>query len=622
MKMCTRNSPSRAVLATLTSVIALACSGELEGEAPAVADPATTVEPNGMAPGNGTSPSDPSENGPDPQLPGGPPGQPSTTATNDPGAPGTESPNPSTQEPVLDPTSPEAANAMDAVPGTSRALRLAGPDLDRVLSDLLGLDVSVAGNFPEEIPTLNGYFENASLTVNDRYKTELTLTAEALAQQVVDDQQAYAFVVGCEPSDAACRESFVENFVRRAYRRPASASEKDSYLSLFDSAAGLIQSGDDFTDGVQLVVEAALQSPKFLYRVEQGSGVDDEFGTVLTPYEIASRLSFMYWGTMPDEPLFEAAATGALGTAQGIETQANRLASDARVAERVVDFHQRWLQTMDLAGVSKDAELFPEFDAGLVESMREEMRQFVRGVSLDGDGGIRELLTAPEGYVDQRLATLYGIDGSFSDQFTRVEYGADSPRAGLLTQAAFLTGHTSSARTTSPILRGVFVLARLTCFKVPEPPPNATSMEPPEPATPPATTRELFTWKTSLPSCATCHDVINPIGFAFEAFDPVGRHRTQENGAPVDPSGESFFPERFSFADAKGFLSQLAPLPDTRACYASNWLQYAFGRDVASEDLKTLSDLTTAFDQPGFGARDVLLRLTQSAAFTHIQGQP
>lgn len=542
-------------------------------------------------------------------------------APNSPPTPGTRDPSPATPATTTsDGAGPEPITG-DAVPETSRLLRLSHQQFDRVLSDLLGMQVAVSRDFPEEVPTLDGYFEEAALTVNDRLKTELTGTAERLSASLIATATAYRTVVGCDTVDTACRDAFVSRFIERAYRRPPTAAERAAYVSLFDRGPELFGSGDDFRDGVQLVVEAALQSPHFLYRVEVGSGETDNFGTRLTPHELASRLSFLFWGTMPDDALFAAANDGSLATAAGFEAQLQRVAADERVAERSIDFHERWLQLASLAGSSKDAALYPFYDANLVASMREEARLFINAVTIEESGGIIELLTAPYGFVDVNLNAIYGFDGAFDAAFTRVDYPTPTPRGGLLTQAAFLTGHSSSATTTSPILRGTFVLRRLACLDIPEPPANAVSQMPPPPAQPPVTTRDLFTWKTSMTECSGCHTLINPVGFAFEEFDAVGRHRTEENGAPVDASGQLSAPQALNFNGAKDLSAQLATLPETAACYASNWLEYAYARPATDADRATLADLQHSLSAPGFGAKQMLLRLARSAAFTHINVQ-
>ncbi len=524
-----------------------------------------------------------------------------------------------------DGSTPGAASTADVISGVaqgSSVRRLQREDFDRVVSDLLHVEANPSDSFPEEVPTLHGYFEDDKLRVNDRLQTELTLAAESLAQAVRSDAEAYDSLTQCGGNfDVGCRDRFVDDLVSRAYRRPASEGELAAYSSLFERGKDVVQSGDDFADGVQVVVEAVLQSPKFIYRIEQGDG-SDELGTPLSDHELASRLSFLFWGTLPDEELRQAALAGQLASPEQIAQQARRLAESPRANAKVVDFHERWMQVGALAGVSKDADVYAPFSPELVDAMQQELRQFVTEVTLNAEGGITQLLTAPFGYSNALLDAIYAPDsaaGSDADGLALLEYAQDSPRAGLLTQAAFLSGHASSSTTTSPILRGIFVLDRLLCYSVPPPPANAAATEPPARQEPPATTREMFTWKTSMAECVGCHELINPIGYAFEGFDAIGRHRSTENGVPVDTSGTMLAPSQFEFSDAKELVEHLASLEDTRSCYARHFLEYAYARPAADVDQQTLQLLTDGFGRDGFGARQTLVTLAGSDTFTHLR---
>jgi hypothetical protein len=509
----------------------------------------------------------------------------------------------------------------DGVPASSRALRLGYSEYDRTLSDLLQLPVGESRNFPEEQPNLGPYEGKGERAVNERLLNELTRSAESLATQVVTTPASYAAVVGCEPASSGCRDQFITSFGLRALRQPLSATEKTRYTQLFDRGAELINSGDAFRDGVQLVVEALLQSPKFLYRLEVGEGADDA-GKKLTGYEVARRLSYMLLGTMPDPQLFEAAASGALLTAEGLTAQAERLANDARFGERVLEFHDRWMQLGELNALTKDQQVFPLFSPELVSSMRAETRRFVTDVTLEQGGTISALLTAPYGYADAPLAGLYGLSGSFGSELTRVTHDASSGRKGLFTQASFLAGHSSSSSGTSPILRAVFLLRRVACATIPDPPAGAQMEKPAEePAEPIVTTRQYFSWKTSMTRCAGCHSLINPTGFAFEHFDGLGQRRETEKGAPIDASGSlSLGQDQLTFTDAAGLLEGLASSAQVKACYGKNWLQFAYGRAETQADLRALGLAARDLATPAFTIRDLAVSLTQRPAFTHLPG--
>ncbi len=514
----------------------------------------------------------------------------------------------------------DPSQAPDGVPVTSRAQRLTQGEYVRTVSDLLGIDASrAAAEFPEELATLDGYFAVGSLGIGERLESELRASAEALAERFVSDEEAYRSVVGCDGAVAGCRERFIAAFGRRAYRRPLTEAEQARFVALFEAAAELLSSGDAFRDGVRLVVEAALQSPNFLYRIERGSGEIDEVGERIGGYEVASRLSYLIWGSGPDARLLDAAESGALSSAEGIGVEARRLVMDLRARDRVSDFHGRWLALDALAGASKDTAVFPEYSPELVSSMRAEVERFVEEVALAQGGALTSLLSAPYGFVDARLAAVYGLSGDFGDELVRVDYGPEDPRAGLLTQAGFLAGHSSSNGRTSPILRGVFVLRRLLCQDIPDPPPNAQSTEPPPPEEPLVTTRDYFRWKTSMDACQGCHSFINPVGFAFEDFDGLGRHRDMEAGVPIDAATVLRLPGvQLAVEGGKEAALALAELPEARACYARNWLRYAWGRADTEADLRTLTRLRQGLADPSFGVRDILIEIAESTAFSHL----
>jgi hypothetical protein len=514
----------------------------------------------------------------------------------------------------------DPASVPDGVAITNRFRRLTLDEYDRSVADLLGLDPGpLSSNFPEELPTLAGYFARGDLRITDRLIVELQNAAGRLAERALAPEE-YANLVPCAAQGAACRDVFLSSFGLRAYRRPLTDAELARYRALFDAAGEVLGSGDPLRDGVQLSIEAMLQSPHFLYHVERGSGERDELGDRISGYEAASRLSYMLWGSMPDASLLAAAESGELSTSAGIAAHARRLVDDPKLALRVNDYHSRWLQLGALAEGNKDPALFPEYSPELVSSMRAETERFVEEATLAEGGSLSTLLTAPYTFVDSRLAAVYGIEGEFGDELTRVELGADAARGGLLTQASFLSGHSSADNRTSPILRGVFVLRRLLCQDIPDPPPNAQATEPPPSATPIVTTRDFFTWKTSMAECQGCHTQINPVGFAFEDFDAIGRHRTEESGESIDAQGVlNLAGARLEFEGGKELAQQIASRPEAQACYAQNWLRYLWGRSDTSADLRTLATITKNLADPGYGVRELLLDVSASAAFVHLQ---
>jgi len=458
------------------------------------------------------------------------------------------------------------------------------------------------------------------LQVETRGVTELERSATSLAGRVVGTPDAYAAVVGCEPTAAGCRDQFIDGFGLRAFRRPLSSTERARYQAIFARGPELVASGDAFKDGVQLTLQAMLQSPKLLYRIEAGDGTSDALGVRLSGYELATRLSFMLAGTTPDADLLAAARDGALATPEGIATQARRLVAAAGFEERALSFHERWMQLDELASLTKDTTTFPTFSPELVGSMRGEAERFLKAVTLEGSGTVSELLTSRFGFVDQKLAALYGLSGSFGTELVRVEHPAESGRLGLFTQAAFLAGHSSSSSGTSPILRGVFLLRRVACSNIPDPPPGAQMQQPAtQPATEIRTTRDYFTWKTSLPACVGCHGMINPTGFAFEHFDGLGQWRDTDRDAPVDASGTLHLGTKdLTFSDASQLLQELSEEPQVKACYAKNWLQFAYGRREDEGDLRALGLAAQRLQAGNFSIRDLAVAFTERPAFNHL----
>lgn len=593
-------------------LLAVACGSELSD----ASSDGASADPGLLAPAGMGSPSQPDDGMPV-DMPDTPVDRGGAGGRADGAEAGLEE-SPSVQE-ILRITDPMAVP--DGVATTSRLRRLTHAEYDRAVADVVRLDVGqVSAAFPEELPTLQGYFAPAALGTTERLFQEFRGAAESIAARVVTDDTAYGQVVGCAGVDAACRDAFIGAFGRRAYRRPLTQTELARYQSLFDAAADWSPGEEAFRGGVQAVLEAMLQSPNFLYRVERGTAERDEFGTKLSAWEVATRLAFLITGGPPDDELLDAAAAGELSTPAAMVTHARRLVDSSAVAARVRDFHARWAQLDELDGMTKDVSTFPQFSPQLVSSMVESTERFITEATLGSDGALQALLTAPFGFIDQNLATVYGLSGTFGEELQRIDFDAASPRAGLLTQPSFLAGHSSSDSGTSPILRGVFVLRRLLCQPIPDPPPNAQSTIPPASATPITTTREYFEWKTGMAACQGCHATINPIGFAFEDFDGIGNHRTTEKDVPVDASGSvTLNSAMLSFVGGRELAEQMAALPEAQACYAQNWLRYAWGRADTAADLRTLSVVRQGLADPGYGVRDLLVDITQSAAFTHLR---
>jgi len=319
---------------------------------------------------------------------------------------------------------------------------------------------------------------------------------------------------------------------------------------------------------------------------------------------------------MPDAELFRAAAAGELTTLEGIQAQAERLAESAAIRPRVLDFHEQWLDLKAYRELSKDADLFPDFSPELADDYVGEVQSFVEHVTLHEGRGLQSLLSAPYGFVNQRTAPFYGLEADdFGDEFSLVEF-TNKERAGLLTQLGFLSAHAYTTDT-SPIHRGVFVLRRILCEAIPDPP-GGIDLTLPETTDEIVTTRDQVEAHTAAPVCSTCHSLINPIGFAFEGFDAVGAVRDSDNGAPLNTAGSvELSGGGLEFSGALDLIMQLGESESVRSCYAKQWLRYAYARAEAVSDAQTLRALGEHLADDAYSVRQLLVDLTRPRAFTH-----
>jgi hypothetical protein len=507
--------------------------------------------------------------------------------------------------PKPDPTTP----ALD----TSRFPRLSHLQWENSVQDLLylpqpsGISASFTGD------PLGGIFDNneSSLLVTPGLWADYQLAAEELSVLVTSDAVKLAKLLPKDaPADPAGRvRAFLEHFGMRAYRRPLTPTELTAYVALFAKGKDLVDGPDDFARGVRLTLQAFLQSPHFVYRVEASS---ESVGAAipLSGFEIATKLSYMLWNTMPDDALFAAAAAGKLATSEGVLTEAKRLLDDDRARLMVASFHHQLFQYDHYDDLNKDPALFPDFTPALGADMKREAEMFVEEVVFKQDGGIRELLTEPTTFVNKELATIYGLQGNFGSDFVKVDLDPKE-RSGFLTRVGFLASN-ATKREQHSIKRGVFINRRVICAKLPDPPNNVPPLPP---ASNYKTNRERVEKHTGAGTCgATCHGtLINPAGFAFEHYDALGQYQDTENGNPV--SSADTYPldgKDVSYSDAVQFDEVIAESEQVHACYAKHWLQYAYGRADQVADEAAIADLARESRK---GARALILALTQTQAF-------
>ncbi|HEU5077186.1 MAG TPA: DUF1592 domain-containing protein [Polyangiaceae bacterium] len=485
------------------------------------------------------------------------------------------------------------------------------------VQDLLRLDekpTEVADFTPDAII---GFDTNRSqLRMSGTLREDYERAAEALAARVVDDPDALARLIPADaPSDPATRaRAFVESFGLRAYRRPLSSAEVSQYLTLFEQAPELVPDRESFAAGVMLAIRLFLQSPHFLYRTELGQEELD--GRIpLSGYEVASKLALAVTGSIPDDALLDAAAAGALdpGNNQAaVDIEAERLLATSRAKASSLHLHTQVLALSRYELIQKSSETYPEFTATTPASMRTSAELFLDAL-YDAGRGLKSLLTSTEAFVDANLAPIYGVSGSFGSDFQSVDLAA-LPRRGLLTQPGFLALFAGENQP-DPIHRGVFVNQQILCLEI-EPPgvvlPELPAVQPNQ------TNRQYIDSLTGRGTCGqSCHATrINPLGFAFENYDPLGRYRTTDNGLDVDASGTyELDGADVAFSNAVELVELMANSSEAHRCYASHWLAYLNGSTVDSSDAAVLDDLAARSNSEDLSAQDLIRSLVQSNSF-------
>lgn len=502
-------------------------------------------------------------------------------------------------------------------PPVTRLGRLTHTQYDNTVSALTGLDLRPAQDFLAD-QRQAGFDRGLDLQVGEVLARSYRDAAESVADAVAASPAAYARVVGCDPAQGqACTQSFVASFGKRAFRRPLTNAEQTRYLDLFAQGADLYDTGDNFQRGVRVVMEAMLQSPKFLYRLE----LSDAPGAQVVPlssYEVASRLSYLLVSTPPDDLLMQAAEQDQLRTPDAVAAQASRLLTTSDAArETVRDFHHQWLD-LDIypQKLTKDPTLYPEVTPALASALQAEVEQFVDAVTFSDKRGLPSLFTAPFSFANRATAPLYGLTGPFGEALQRVDLDP-TQRAGLLTQVGFLATHAFST-VSSPIHRGVFIQRRILCNEIPAPPANIPAL-PAVDGTQIRTTRQQVDQHTSPDTCAGCHHtLINPLGFGLENYDAVGQFRTQENGVNIDATGTLVGTAAgAAFADGVSMAQAIAQAPEARACYAKSWFRYTMGRAETSADACSITTLADKLQSDEYTALDLLTDLTRTSAFLY-----
>ena len=466
---------------------------------------------------------------------------------------------------------------------SSRVPRLSHAQYENTVQDLLGLTgpTLITQTFVGDATT--GTFTNVGgeLAVNGDLWTDYQRAAETLAAQATATPADLARLAG--GTWPATPDQRIAAVGRRAFRRPLTAAELTAYRALYDEGPADYPALDPSVASARLVLEAMLQSPHFLYRPELSTRESNGVIALSGP-ELATRLSYALWQSMPDEDLLAAGESGALSSQEGYSAQVARLlANGQRLRATVATFHDQLLGVSNYADLTRSTATFPEFTPTLGAEMVDESRRFVEAVVFDEQAGLARMLTAPYTFASPELGRVYGL--TLSGGVSKVTFD-DARRAGLLTQVGFLAVHSSSTDP-DPIHRGVFVNRKILCAELPAPPNNVPPLPPLDPMAPPKTMRQRITEFTGAGTCgAGCHStLINPAGFAYERFDALGRWRDTDRGLPVDTRDTySFEGTARNYDGATDFAQAMANEPMAHKCYSRNWLEFLYGRRSVSAD--------------------------------------
>jgi len=493
---------------------------------------------------------------------------------------------------------------------------------NHTVRDLLGDRSLPANQFPPE-DFVNGFknqyaSQNLSPLLEDAYSAAAEKLARA-AFRAGNPRQ----LVTCAPS-SECRAEFIRSFGRRAFRRPLDPAEVRRYEALFQKQA-------DFSAGAQLVVEAMLQSPNFLFHLE------DAANPRLQPFAAASRLSYALWDSMPDEALLAAAGRGELDSPAGISQAARRMLEDPKAREALDEFVAQWLRFDRVLTATKERRAFPQFTPDTALAMTREARRFV-GDLVWGNGDFTTLFTAPYGHPNGDLARIYGVEPPAND-FDRVSFPSDSGRAGLLGQALFLT-LTAKPDDTSPTARGLFVREQFLCQHVADPPPGVNTNLPPVTEGRPMTNRDRIAMHATNKSCAGCHNLVDPIGFGFEKFDAIGQGRAKlkltfgqgfSEDAPkrpklttveldLDTQGQVAGIANSAFSSPRELGAVLSASPQCQECVVKQYFRYVTGRTETPADRPVIRRVLEDFRRSGFHFQEMIISMMRAGEFPEEGG--
>ena len=471
-----------------------------------------------------------------------------------------------------------------ADPGHETIRRLNRAEYRNTIRDLLGVDYPAANTFPTDDVGASGDALSIAPILMERYLT----AAEVISEQALATNLSPAGIApasrrilftqpGPDQTRRAAARSVLKRLATQAYRRPVTDVELERLLRLVDSAQ---QRGDSFRASMRLALQAILVSPHFLFRVEQGpvSG-DPQAIRQLNGYELATRMSYFLWSSMPDGELFQHAQQETLH--DNLDRQVRRMLVDPKSRALSEHFGGQWLQLTKLQNIRPDKQVFPEFDDALRAAMQTETRMFLAALIRE-NRSMLDVLTADFTFVNQRLARHYGLPRLGKDGFQRVSL-ANTRRGGVLTQASILT-LTSNPTRTSPVKRGKWIMETILGTPPPAPPPGSSELKPSDRSAASGSLRDRMANHTAVPRCAVCHKQMDALGFALENFDAVGRWRDHDGRFPIDASAALPGGQTFTGPIELNVILSNRRKQEFLDCLTESMLAYALGRDLEYYD--------------------------------------
>ncbi len=500
----------------------------------------------------------------------------------------------------------------DKHPGRVTIRRLNKAEYNNTIRDLIGLDLRLADDFPSD-DVGNGFDNIADVlsippVLMEKYLAAAVTAAESLYDNEEARKRAFPHQPNSDDERVESARKNIREFATRAFRRPITSEEEER---LFEIMVAAFKQDANEAEIFETVTAAVLSSPHFLFRVEKEVDAKDNDGIrELNDYELASRLSYFLWSSMPDQRLFDLASRGELRNRDVLATEASRMLADPRARAIVDNFAGQWLQLRDVSRLTPDPDKFPAFDDELRVAMRRETETFFESMIRE-DRSVLEFLNADFTYVNERLARHYGIENITGDEFQRVSLSGG--RRGVLTHAGILM-LTSNPTRTSPVKRGKWILDNMLAQSPPPPPPNVPVLE--EGAETLGSLREQMEQHRSNPSCAVCHQTMDALGFGLEKFDAVGAYREMDGRFEIDASGE--LPGGKAFAGSAELMEILSDdmKHEFSVCLTKKLLTYALGRGLVSYDRCTINDTVAKLRENNYRFSSLVSSIVTSDPFT------